>query len=249
MTHQNPPEHFKGNTVAAHLKDARARGAAAMAETHAAELPGHFSALADSAKDTAIAFLLIFAAASGLNLEPFSLFIAFGLGWALWKGGRSALLGWGKLERLHRLIEEERWEIEHHREQEKMELREMYEAKGFKGKLLDEVVNVLMADDNRLLQIMLQEELGLTLEAYEHPLKQGFGAAIGALGTAILALIAHYFWPFMGVPLIAFLVIFIASNSVAKFEKREKIASVIWNLALALFAAGGVYFLAKLLKT
>jgi hypothetical protein len=100
----------------------------------------------------------------------------FSFGWAVWKTGRSALLGWGRMERLHRLIEEERWEIQHHRAQERRELGEMYRAKGFDGKLLEEVLDVLMSDDNRLLKVMLEEELGLTLEAYEHPLRQAIGA-------------------------------------------------------------------------
>ncbi len=36
-------------------------------------------------------------------------------------------------------IEEERWEIQHHRAQERLELTEMYAAKGLSGKLLEEV--------------------------------------------------------------------------------------------------------------
>ena len=172
---------------------------------------------------------------------------AFGFGWLIWKTGRSALLGWARLERLHRLIEEERWEIEHHREQEKQELIEMYQTKGFSGKLLDEVITILMADDNRLLKIMLEEELGLSLEMYEHPLKQAFGAAFGVLTTAGLLILFHYFWPYFGVPIVALLVIAIASNLTAKFEKRRQMNSVVWNLALALFSGGGVYFLAKLI--
>ena len=58
---------------------------------------------------------------------------------------------------------EERFEIAHHRGQEKEELTELYALKGFKGELLDQVINVLMADDNRLLSVMLEEELGLEL--------------------------------------------------------------------------------------
>ena len=78
-----------------------------------------------------------------------------------------------------RLLEEEKWEIEHNRNQEKVELKVLYRAKGFEGKLLDDVVDVLMADDKRALHIMLKEELGMTLEAYEHPLKQSLGALLG----------------------------------------------------------------------
>ena len=90
------------------------------------------------------------------------------------------LLGWARLERLHRIVEEERYEIENHRQQEREELKELYRAKGFQGKLLDEVVDVLMADGERLLKVMVEEELGLSLQSQEHPLKQGAGSALGA---------------------------------------------------------------------
>ncbi|NGX37337.1 MAG: hypothetical protein K1000chlam2_00491 [Chlamydiae bacterium] len=247
MTHQAPPEHFKGKNVAEHLRDARKKGAVATAEVHGTELPGHFSAAADSAKETALAFLILWAIGTTLGYPLLIPFIAFGFGWFLWKTGRSALLGWGRLERLHRVIEEERWEIEHHRDQEKQELREMYEAKGFSGKLLDEVVDVLMADDNRLLRVMLEEELGLSLEVYEHPLKQALGAALGVLITATAALCAYYFWPYFGIPLICLLVVIIASKMTAKYEKRRLLNSVIWNFALTLFVTASVYFLGKLI--
>lgn len=242
MTHHTPPEHFQGQSVYEHLKSARERGALAAAETHGTELPGHLFAGADSANETAIAFLILWAIGPTLPL-----LIAFGLGWLIWKTGRSALIGWARLERLHRLIEEERYEIQHHREQEREELREMYASKGFSGKLLDDVTDVLMADDNRLLRVMLEEELGLTLEAFEHPLKQAFGAFIGVLVSASIASFAYYFFPAHGIPIIAALILIITSIMTARFEKRKKLTNVIWNLALGAFACAGAYFLVRLL--
>lgn len=244
MTHQTPPEHFQGKSVAAHLKDARKKGAMASAEPHAQELPGQLSALANAAKETALFFLILFA----INPTfPLSLFIGFGFGILLWKTGRSAMLGWNRLERLHRVIEEERYEIEHHREQEQQELKEMYAAKGFSGKLLDEVVSVLMTDDNRLLRVMLEEELGLSLEIYEHPLKQASGAFLGVLISALLCLGALYFWPPLGIPLISLLIVGVAANFTARYEKRNKASAVIWNLSLTLFTGGATYFFVRLI--
>jgi len=245
MTHQNPPDHFKGKSVAAHLRDARKRGAMATAEAHGHELPGHFTAGSDAAKETALFFLIIWAARPDLSL---SFFIALGFGILIWKTGRSALLGWNRLERLHRVIEEERFEIEHHRDQEKQELREMYGVKGFSGQLLDEVVEVLMADDNRLLQVMLEEELGLSLEVYEHPLKQAFGAFIGTLIALVLSIGSFYFWPKVGIPIFAILIVTITSYLVARYEKRSQMNAIIWNGSLALFTGGAVYFLARLIS-
>ncbi len=249
MTNEKTPDHFKGKNVAEHLKEARKRGAIATGEIHGTELPGHISASADSAKDTANAFLILWAVSSAFVIKTLTpLLLTFAFGWVIWKAGRSALLGYARLERLHRVIEEERWEIEHHRDQEKQELREMYEVKGFSGKLLDQVVDTLMADDNRLLRVMLEEELGLTLEVYQHPLKQAFGAAIGAITASGFILLAYQLWPSFGVPLAASLLVMLSANIIANMEKRKKLPAVIWNFTLSLFASAAAYFLARFIS-
>jgi hypothetical protein len=231
--------HFEGKSVADHLRAARTKGAMAAREIHGAEMPGHLAAMADASKDTLIALLLVWV------LAP-QFLLLFACGWVVWKAGRSAALGWARLERLHRLIEEERWEIEHHRGQEREELTELYREKGFSGKLLEEVVDVLMTDDERLLRVMLEEELGLTLEAYEHPLKQASGAALGALFTGALLFLANQFFPLYGLPIMAFFVLIGASTLAASQERNRSMQAVIWNIALALLATSVVYFLQKI---
>jgi phosphotransferase system glucose/maltose/N-acetylglucosamine-specific IIC component len=236
-------DHFQGKTVVEHLKEARTKGTLATYETHGTELPGYLSAGADGAKETAFVLILLW-----LLLEPqfTHLFLLFSAGWIFWKIGRSALLGWARLQRLHRLIEEERWEIEHNREQERQEIKALYRAKGLTGKLLDEVISVLMADDNRLLRIMLEEELGLTLEIYEHPLKQSAGAAAGVLLSAGLFIGGAFIFPFYGPIIASLLAIGLASYIAAKAEKNKTLEAVIWNLSLAAFSSGIVYFLKML---
>ena len=231
-------DHLQGKTVVEHLKDARKKGAFASAEIHGVEMPGHLSSGCDAAKETAFVLLLLW-----ILFGPWLQLILFAAGWCVWKIGRSALLGWTRLERLHRVIEEERWEIQHNREQEKAELRAMYEAKGLKGKLLDEVVSILMADDNRLLRIMLEEEMGLTLEVFEHPLKQSFGAAVGVIATAALFWLGSFF-PY-GTYVASIAVMTCASLIGAKIEKNRVMESLIWTLAVASFAITLTYFLEK----
>jgi len=227
---EKTPDHFHGKSVAEHLKEARAKGASASAEIHGTEMPGHLAAFADASKETAFALLILWVLF--LQLLPqarfFTFALFFSIGWLIWKTGRSALLGWARVERLHRVIEEERWEIEHHRPQEKLELTEMYRAKGLEGKLLEEVIDVMMADDNRLLRIMLEEELGLTLEAYEHPL---------------LCLAGHMLFPLAGLPLAAAIVICLSTTLSTRLEKNRLSNTLIWNLAIAGLTAGVVYFL------
>lgn len=243
-------DHFEGKSVVEHLKEARSRGAAASAEIHGTEMPGHLAAWADASKETAfillILWILLSLAFPKISFLPFA--ISFSLGWLIWKTGRSALLGWARVERLHRVIEEERWEIEHHRPQEKIELTAMYRAKGLEGKLLEEVIDVMMADDNRLLRIMLEEELGLTLEAYEHPLKQAFGALCGVATAALLCLGGHLLFPSYGIPILAALVITASTYISTKIENNHLWNTLIWNLAIAGLTAGSVYFLIPLLR-
>lgn len=243
-----PPfsDHFRGKSVVEHLKEAKTKGLNASHEVHGTELPGHFAAGADAAKETALYALLLWVLAFSLGWAPhivMILLLFFMSGLLIWKTGRSATLGYMRMQRLHRLIEEERWEIQHHRQQERQELGEIYRAKGFEGKLLEEVLDVLMSDDNRLLTVMLEEELGLTLEAYEHPLKQSLGAFLGVLTAALICLSGFWIDPSFGVPIASVLVIGSSAAFFAKIEKNRVLPALLWNLALALLVGGALFFM------
>ncbi len=240
--------HFEGRSVKDHLKEARLRGSIASAEIHGIEMSGSIAAGADSAKEVTLLLLIVVLSLSAL-LPPEKLFIYPCLmsgGWILWKTARSALLGWSRIERLHRLIEEERWEIEHHRGQEKQELKEMYAVKGFEGKLLDEVVEVLMADDNRLLRVMIEEELGLSLEAYEHPLKQAWGSFLGAVGSAFLCLVGLWLFSIWGLVAAGVVCIATACTLSARLERNRIWNLLIWHFATLLLVLGTLHFLIPL---
>lgn len=241
--------HFKGKDAVGHVAEAQAQGFISSVEIHGLEPTGFASAAADTARNSAVALLLIWIVLAPLPLTIsaiFTLLALFSAGWIIWQFGRSAWLGWSRLERLHRVLEQERWEIEHHRTQEREELKELYAAKGFEGKLLEDVLDVLMADDNRLLHVMVEEELGLSLASQEHPLKQGLGALVGGILAALLILILFQLYPALGIAIGAFLVLGISGAISAKLARNRIIPAICWNVGLGMLSAGFSYFILQL---
>ncbi|MBN4066618.1 VIT1/CCC1 transporter family protein [Simkania negevensis] len=246
---QETPSHFEGKSALDHVVTKQAEGLLASEEFHSEEAPGHLFAACDTAKETAVALLFLWTVLA-IAAVPFgtTLFIlaVFSVGWALWKAGRSARLGWSRLERLHRIAEEERWEIQHHRDQEKSELTELYRAKGFEGKLLEDVIDTLMADEDRLLTVMLEEELGLQLGQQQHPLIQGFGSLIGSLVAIALAFLFVWLLPVYGMGVAAFIIVGVSSAIAARRENNQTVHAIVWNIGIAGLSFGILYFLIKI---
>lgn len=240
--------HFEGKDAEAHVKEKKADSISTSAEAHGTEIPGHIQAAADALREgtlfLTLFWLLFFVRGMELG-QMFFLMSAFAIGLIIWKTGRAAWLGYFRLERLHRVIEQEKYEIEHHRPQEREELIALYRPKGFEGKLLDDVIDVLMKDEDRLLTVMLEEELGLKLEAYEHPLKQAVGAFLGSFLAALILI--GFFWihPLFGTLIAAFLLLTLGASVAAYYEKNKFLNAVVWNIGLAVLSLGIVYFLIK----
>lgn len=241
----NQPSHFKGKDAIGHVAEAQAKGLVSAAEIHGTEIPGPISAGADAARDTAFLLLLfsLFLELLVPNSPALFLLMTFSLGLLVFRTARSAWLGWFRLERLHRVLNQEKWEIEHNREQEREELKELYRAKGFQGELLENVIDVLMADGDRLLKVMVQEELGLSLENVEHPLKQGLGASIGVIAAALLCLFGQFLFGHYGLLAFSLLTIAISAAITAIYAKNKTIPALVWNLAFCIVAYGLIVFL------
>lgn len=193
------------------------------------EKPEHLIAAISSSKETVVLSFILIIIFSQIHLPLTKIkiiYFTFLIGFIFWKSCQTAFLGWIRLNKFHKIIKEEKYEIEHHRENERKELETIYKAKGFSGKLLNDVIDVLMADDNRLLQVMMEEEMGLILRRYEHPLKQAIFALLGVLFASfflILTLNKPYEFFLLGT------FIFILSSI---YSKTNISFEILWNLAI-----------------
>ncbi len=59
----------------------------------------------------------------------------------------------------------EYWEVENIPDKERQEIREIYQAKGFEGELLEQVVDKITEDKDRWVDVMMKEELNMILES------------------------------------------------------------------------------------
>ena len=229
-------DHFQGKTALRHIAEVRAGGISAARETHGAEAPGPFFAFLDAFREAAILFacaLLVFDAFELLTEQKIALGVSFLVGWGFWKGARGAALAWSRLQRIHRVAAEEKEEIESNRPQEREELVALYGEKGFSGPLLDKVVDVLMADQDRLLRVMLQEEMGLRLEENPHPLVQGLFATAGVVASVIVLLPFAIGCSSQVVMICSTVLVACMGSIFAKLEKNDVIPAFLWNGMLA----------------
>lgn len=226
--------HFAGKDALTHVQEKKE-------EIHGNEITRPQAHAYIAASLVAVTLLFVWTAFG--TLFSLKIFMALSAALIAWETGRAGFLAWSKLQRLHRLIEQEKYEIEHHRPQEREELVALYSSKGFQGKLLEDVVDTLMADSDRLLKVMLEEEMGLALEVHDHPLKQACGAFCGGIAAALLLLALHLLFPLFGLPLATLLVIATAALLWARHEGNLLLNALVWNLALLALSFGLLYFL------
>lgn len=90
-------------------------------------------------------------------------------------------------------LSKEKKEIKEVPHLEQAEIEEIYKRKGFKGKLLNQIVQHITKDKRLWLETMMLEELRLIPNEYEKPLKTSFLVGICALIGSIIPLIGFFF--------------------------------------------------------
>ena len=94
----------------------------------------------------------------------------------------------------------EEWEIENNPGAEKQEIADIYASKGFKGKDLDNIVNVITSNKQVWLDVMMSEELNLGSYEDKDPAKSGVIVGLSAFFGSLISL-----WPFFIIGLVPFI--------------------------------------------
>lgn len=120
--------------------------------------------------DGSVTTFAVVAGAAGANLESnvvlilgFANLLADGFAMSI----GSYLSSKSQIDIYEKHKKREYWEIDNLREREIEEIREIYQKKGFSGKLLEEIVEVIISDKDRWVDVMMKEELEMIREPKE----------------------------------------------------------------------------------
>jgi vacuolar iron transporter family protein len=139
-------------------------------------------------------------------------------------------------------------------EGEKEEIRQIYAKKGFKGKDLEKIVEVITANPELWVETMLQEELGLSTH-FPNPLRAAVTTFVAFVVIGVLPLLpfiaAHFtavFDPFYWSVLLAGIAFFIVGAFKSLFTAKKWYYSGLATLFLGGAAASASYLIGWLLK-
>ncbi len=180
--------HATISDAADHVSEARLRARQMLAgESHLGAVDDWRRVLV-TARDTMILVWLTWVALHAFGDPPFTgyLLVAMAAGLAVMFGISTGRSTHAQVEYYASELDRERREIHEHFEHEQEEVRVLYAAKGFREPLLGQIVDTLSADDDRLLKVMMEEELGLSMHHMEHPLIVGLSNFAGALVAGLV---------------------------------------------------------------
>ncbi len=103
-------------------------------------------------------------------------------------------------------LEREKYEIKHVPEGEKEEIRALYENYGFTGKVLEEIVNKITADEKTWLKVMMEQELKLEKIDRKEAWPKAIIVFISAFAGSLIPLIPFLLLPVKTAMLISLVV-------------------------------------------
>lgn len=147
--------------------------------------------------------------------------------------------------------DQEYWEVDNLPELEREEVREIFREKGFEGKLLEDVVDVITSDRDRWVEVMMKDELSM-IEDDKAPFAVGAATFVSFIIMGFIPLLVYVFdfkgdlfWQSTAFTSLAFILIGFLKTYVTSTSVLKGIAE---TLGLGLAAAGLAYGVGALLQ-
>ncbi len=154
----------------------------------------------------------------------------------------------------HRNIEY--WEVDNIPEKEREEIVEIYKEKGFKGDLLEQVVDVIVSNRDRWVNEMMKNELELIPDS-KSPFKIGLATLISFVIIGFIPLLVYVYDYFYVVNFSLFLmtsiftgIAFVIVGAMKSFiNQTSYLKSILETLALGFIAALVAYYVGSFLES
>ncbi|MEK6862632.1 MAG: VIT1/CCC1 transporter family protein [Nanoarchaeota archaeon] len=147
-------------------------------------------------------------------------------------------------------LKKEEKEIEQIPKLEKKEVYNIYSKKGFRGRLLNQIVNKITSNRKIWLETMMIEELGISPREYSKPGKSAFIVGLSAVIGSLIPLLPFFFLPVkLGIIVasgLAALTLFITGMIKAKLTVGSKFRSGLEMLIIGMLAALAGYLIGVL---
>ena len=150
----------------------------------------------------------------------------------------------------------EYWEVDNLPAWEREEIREIYREKGFEGPLLEQVVEVITANRDRWVDVMMKEELNMS-EEERSPVLIGTSTFVAFFLVGLIPLVA-YVWDFLagirgnvfvwssGLTLLAFILI---GALKARVNETRVVKGCLQTMGLGITAALVSYFVGGFIES
>lgn len=127
------------------------------------------------------------------------------------------------------------------------EIRQIYAQRGFKGSLLNKVVQTITGNKKVWVDVMMKEELGLSPEEFAHPVRDAFVVGVAAIVGSVIPLIPYLFMP-IGLALwmtlsISTLVLFVSGAIKGKYTGINPFKSAVEMAVVGMTAAIAGYLI------
>lgn len=149
--------------------------------------------------------------------------------------------------------EREKWEIEHVPEAEREEVRVLYESYGFKGKVLEEIVDTICSDHDVWLRVMMEQELKLEPVGRSEALSSALIVGVSAIIGSFVPLIPYFFLPIQQATVAGLSISAITLFAVGYYKAKKTLGRQLLKQGMEMMIIGMVsaivgYFIGSLFK-